>query len=60
MNNEMVTIGAHEAQVHFPEILENEELSFKELAAKARVVQNRLKANTGTIDVRAYIHEGRK
>jgi prevent-host-death family protein len=36
------------------------EVSFKELAAKAKLVRDRIKAAAGTIDVRAYINEGRK
>jgi prevent-host-death family protein len=40
--------------------VDQETLSFKELAAKARLAQERIKTATGTIDVRAYINEGRK
>jgi prevent-host-death family protein len=36
------------------------ESSFKELAAKAEMVRERIKAGTGTINVRDYINEGRK
>ena len=35
------------------------EASFKELAKQAKMVRERIKAETGTIDVLALIHEGR-
>jgi prevent-host-death family protein len=40
--------------------VDQEALSFKELAAKAKLAQDRIKTTAGTIDVRAYINEGRK
>jgi prevent-host-death family protein len=40
--------------------VDEKEASFKELAARAKMVQERIKAAAGTIDVRAYIKEGRK
>ena len=35
------------------------ELSFKELAAKAKKLRARIKAETGVIDVCSLIHDGR-
>jgi prevent-host-death family protein len=39
---------------------EGQTISFRELAVKAEAVRKRIMAETGTIDVRGYINEGRK
>ena len=33
--------------------------SFKELAAKAKILRERIQSETGTVDVQSLIHEGR-
>ena len=38
---------------------ESPEPSFKELAAQAKIFRNRLEAETGIVDVRSLINEGR-
>ena len=38
---------------------EPDELSFKVLAAKAKILRSHIEAETGTVDVCSLIHEGR-
>jgi ribosomal protein L9 len=38
----------------------NIEISFKELAVKAKTIRERIEAETGTIDVQSLIQEGRR